>query len=60
MGNTKQEQTTNEIVPVITEIKDIGSLVYVIRGKQVMIDSDLAKTFVPCTFTTMLHCIFFS
>ena len=41
MGNTKQEQTTNEIVPVITEIKDIGSLVYVIRGKQVMIDSDL-------------------
>ena len=45
MGNTKQEQTTNEIVPVITEIKDIGSLVYVIRGKQVMIDSDLAMLY---------------
>ena len=45
MGNTKQEQTINEIVPVITEIKDIGSLVYVIRGKQVMIDSDLAMLY---------------
>ena len=45
MGNTKQEQTTNEIVPVITEIKDIGSLVYVIHGKQVMIDSDLAMLY---------------
>lgn len=44
-GNTKQEQTTNEIVPVITEIKDIGSLVYVFRGKQVMIDSDLAMLY---------------
>lgn len=44
-GSTKQEQTTNEIVPVITEIKDIGSLVYVFRGKQVMIDSDLAMLY---------------
>lgn len=35
MGNTKQEQINNEIVPVNAEIKDIGSLVYVIRGKQV-------------------------
>ncbi len=42
-----KEQTTNEneIVPVITEIKDIGDLVYVIRGKQVMIDSDLAMLY---------------
>lgn len=45
MGNTKQEQMNNEIVPVKAEIKDIGSLVYVIRGKQVMIDSDLAMLY---------------
>ncbi len=45
MGSIKQEQTNNEIVPVITETKDIGSLVYVIRGKQVMIDSDLAMLY---------------
>ncbi len=45
MGNKKQEQTTNIIVPAITEIKDIGSLVYVIRGKQVMLDSDLAMLY---------------
>ena len=46
MANAKQEQMNRqEIVPVVTEIKDIGSLVYVIRGKQVMIDSDLAMLY---------------
>ena len=46
MANTNQKQVDKqEIVPVVTEIKDIGSLVYVIRGKQVMIDSDLAMLY---------------
>lgn len=30
------------VIPVETGIKDIESLVYVVRGKQVMVDSDLA------------------
>ena len=42
VGNTKVEKSSNELVPVAIESKDIGNLVYVIRGKQVMIDSDLA------------------
>ena len=32
----------NEIVPVIIQTKDIGRLIYTIRGKQVMLDHDLA------------------
>ena len=36
-----KEQKT-DIVPVNVDIKDIQSLIYVIRGKQVMLDSDLA------------------
>lgn len=31
-----------EIVPFVTGIKDIGSLIYTIRGLQVMLDYDLA------------------
>ena len=43
MAKTNQEQADNqELASVVTDIKDITSLVYVIRGKQVMIDSDLA------------------
>ena len=42
MENTKVEKSNNELVPVTIESRDIGSLVYIIRGKQVMIDSDLA------------------
>lgn len=43
MANTnKGQMDKQEIAPVVTEIEDIGSLVYVIRGKQVMLDSDLA------------------
>lgn len=46
MGNKKKEEPpTNEIVPVISDMKDIGSLVHVIRGKQVMLDNDLAALY---------------
>ena len=31
-----------EIVPVIIQMNDIGKLIYTIRGKQVMLDYDLA------------------
>ena len=40
MAKNKQEQTTDTI-PAITENKDIKSLIYVVRGQQVMLDSDL-------------------
>ncbi len=43
MGKTKQ--TNNEKVPVITETNNIGSLIYVVRGQQVMLDSDLAMLY---------------
>ena len=40
MENINQElMDKQEIVPIVTEIKDIERLVYVIRGKQVMLDS---------------------
>ena len=45
MENTKVEKSNNELVPVTIESRDIGSLVYIIRGKQVMIDSDLAMLY---------------
>ena len=46
MANTNQElMDKQEIVPIVTEIKDIERLVYVIRGKQVMLDSDLAMLY---------------
>ncbi len=42
MEKAKGEKIKSELVPVTVESRDIGSLVYIIRGKQVMIDSDLA------------------
>ena len=35
----------NEIVPVIIQANDIGQLIYTIRGKQVMLDHDLAALY---------------
>ena len=35
----------NELIPITVENKNIGSLVYTIRGKQVMMDSDLAMLY---------------
>ena len=37
MTKKEQEQTT-VIIPVIAETKDIKSLIYVVRGQQVMMD----------------------
>ena len=37
-----KEKDKNEIIPVIIETSDIGHLIYTIRGKQVMLDHDLA------------------
>lgn len=34
MAKSEQEQTT-DIIPAITEIKEIKSLIYVVRGQQV-------------------------
>lgn len=42
MAATKDK---NELVPVMTSTREIGNMVYVIRGKQVMIDSDLAALY---------------
>ena len=42
MTNTKEK---NEIVPVIIQTKDIGRLIYTIRGIQVMLDHDLAALY---------------
>ena len=44
MAKNEQEQTT-DIIPVIAETKDIKSLIYVVRGQQVMMDSDLAMLY---------------
>ena len=41
---TKKEQAT-DIIPVIEDTKDIKSLIYVVRGQQVMLDSDLAMLY---------------
>lgn len=40
----KIEQST-DIIPVIVDTKDIKSLIYVVRGQQVMLDSDLAMLY---------------
>lgn len=40
MARNEQDQTT-DIIPAITETKEIKSLIYVVRGQQVMLDSDL-------------------
>ena len=42
MANTKEKA---EIVPVIIQSNDIGRLIYTIRGKQVMLDHDLASLY---------------
>ena len=44
MTKKEQEQTT-DIIPEIAETKDIKSLIYVVRGQQVMMDSDLAMLY---------------
>ena len=44
MAKNEQEQTT-DIIPAITETKEIKSLIYVVRGQQVMLDSDLAMLY---------------
>lgn len=45
MEKAKDENSSNELIPVAIESKDIESLVYVIRGKQVILDSDLAMLY---------------
>ena len=45
MEKAKVENSNNELIPVAIESKDIESLVYVIRGKQVILDSDLAMLY---------------
>ena len=44
MEKNEQEQTT-DIIPTIAETKEIRSLIYVVRGQQVMLDSDLAMLY---------------
>lgn len=44
MAKKEQEQTT-DMIPVIAETKDIKNLIYIVRGKQVMLDSDLAMLY---------------
>jgi ORF6N domain len=44
MTKKEQEQTT-DIIPVVAEAKDIKNLIYVVRGQQVMLDSDLAMLY---------------
>lgn len=44
MSKQGQNQTT-DIIPVIIDIKDIQSLIYVVRDKPVMLDSDLAMLY---------------
>ena len=45
MEKAKVEESSNDLIPVTIESKDIESLVYVIRGKQVILDSDLAMLY---------------
>ena len=44
MINKNLEKTSN-IVSVVSDTNDIRNLIYFVRGKQVMIDSDLAKLY---------------
>lgn len=44
MAKKEQEQTT-DMIPVVAETKDIKSLIYVVRGQQVIMDSDLAMLY---------------
>ncbi len=41
----KNQELSTEIIPVVTDMKDIKSLIYVVRGQQVMLDSDLAMLY---------------
>ena len=40
-----EEKQTTDMVPVVAETKDVKSLIYVVRGQQVMMDSDLAMLY---------------
>ena len=42
MEKANDGNKNNKLLSINITKKDIGSLVYIIRGKQVMIDSDLA------------------
>ncbi len=44
MAKKEQGQTT-EMISVLAETKEIKSLIYVVRGQQVMLDSDLAMLY---------------
>ena len=41
----KEHEQTKDVVPVVADSKDIKNLIYVVRGKQVMLDSDLAMLY---------------
>ncbi|MDY6325036.1 MAG: ORF6N domain-containing protein [Catonella sp.] len=41
----KAQEKTAEIIPVTVDTKDVKSLIHVIRGKQIMLDSDLAMLY---------------
>ncbi len=43
--NRKEREQAKDIFPMIAETKDIKSMIYVIRGQQVMLDSDLAMLY---------------
>ena len=45
MKDSKNEKMNTEWVSGTIENKSIGSFVYIIRGKQVMVDSDLAMLY---------------
>ena len=44
MANMSREQVT-DIVPTVADNMDIKNLIYVVRGQQVMVDSDLAELY---------------
>ena len=46
MKKTQKEKTeTQELIPVVANIEDIGSHIYTIRGHQVMLDYDIATIY---------------
>ena len=44
-GHMAKIERSTDIIPVIADTKDIKSLIYVVRGQQVMLDSDLAMLY---------------
>ena len=42
---TNVQNRSSEIIPMIVETKDVKSLIYMIRGQHVMLDSDLAMLY---------------